>query len=171
MGARVTNEFDLTADTTLKGTVHRIGQVVRGACASCSRDDNPLLYDTLDDPTLLCSDCSAKRGKAHAKEPKQPCDSCGATGNVWRDPIHRRNEYLCINCHDPEALFQNRWANKVRESKPLRNSGIVCAAKGYGTDCKGELKWRTAAGMILCNFHAGKKSAGPDTRRNNGTVN
>lgn len=159
------DEFDLTKDTSLKGTVSRIGQYVRGECEKCHRTDE-LLYDRFDDPTLLCADCNRDRAKAAGKR-QEICDEPGCgTQPAWRDPLTRKNEFFCAQCHAAHGtVFLNRWANKARESKPLRNSGIVCAAKNYGTDCKGELKWRTAAGMILCNFHAGKKSAGPEITR------
>jgi hypothetical protein len=157
------SDFNLERDTVLKGTVFRVGQIVRGDCEDpACRETDAVLYDTLDDPTLLCVWHSRARSKATPRS--QACDRCGSTGNVWRDPVHRRNEYLCINCHDPESLFQNRWANKVRQSSPLHDGPprAVCAAAGYGTECKGEIKWRGAHNMSLCNKHAGKQSAGPN---------
>lgn len=144
------------AEAAARGTVSRLGVWVRGDCA-CG-DAGALLYDTDETGPLVCAQCYRKWTKAQPPV-RQTCDACGSDGNVWRDPIHRRNEYLCINCHDPESLFQNRWANKVRESKPLRDAGVRCGAAGYGTDCSGELKWRGPQGMVLCNKHAGKKGS------------
>lgn len=153
-------DFDWRTQTVLHGTVFRVGQIVRGQCESCGSEDR-LLYDSFDDPTLMCTDCSARRGKAAGKR-LEICDECGTTP-AWRDPITRKNEFFCRECHAKHGtVFQNRWANKARVSKPLRNSGIKCAAKGYGHDCKGELKWRGGFNMILCNFHAGKKGVGPN---------
>ena len=81
---------------------------------------------------------------------------------VWRDPLHRRNEYLCIKCHDPDALFQNRWADKVRQSERLGlREKVVCDAAGI-TECRGEIKYRGAFKMSLCNKHAGKQGVGPN---------
>ena len=143
------------------GTSYADGRIVRGACTRCG-DEDVLLYDHPQDPALMCADCSRRRAKENPVP--QACDNCGSTGNVWRDPVHRRNEYLCINCHDPESLFQNRWANKVRESTPL-NLGApraVCGLVDRGTECKGEIKWRSALGMQACNKHAGKPGVGPN---------
>lgn len=116
------------------------------------------MYDT--DGPYVCAACY--RVWAAANPLTQACDKCGDTGNVWRDPIHRRNEYLCVRCHDPAALFQNRWANRVRESKPLGiHPKAKCGAAGI-TDCRGEIKWRGSFNMLLCNKHAGKTGVGPN---------
>lgn len=140
----------------LVGTDSMIERWVRGTCQACGEED-ALLYACAG--RLVCA--SDYRAYAVEHPTSQSCDRCGSTGNVWRDPLHRRNEYLCIKCHDPEALFQNRWANKVRESKPLNEwRKAVCDARGHGTECKGEVKYRSAHRMQLCNKHAGKQSAG-----------
>jgi hypothetical protein len=140
------------------GTDSLVKRWVRGTCATCG-DEDVLLYEAGED--LICA--ADYRTYAVTHPISQTCDRCGATGNVWRDPLHRRNEYLCIKCHDPEALFQNRWANKVRESTALgMREKVVCAAAGYGTDCKGEVKYRGAFRKSLCNKHAGKQGVGPN---------
>lgn len=147
------------------GTSFADNRVVRGVCGQCGKDE-ALLYShpqPAEGDVLMCADCSRKRAKE--RPTKQACDNCGDTGNVWRDPVTRKNEYLCIKCHDPSALFQNRWANKVRESKPLSiHAKAVCTAAGYGTDCKGEVKPRGGQhkGRLLCNKHAGKQGVGPN---------
>lgn len=138
------------------GSCSRTGQYVRGDCACGARDE--LVYDTGE--SLVCASCYRRWAKAHPQ--KQACDKCGSTGNVWRDPIPRKNEYLCVRCHDPEALFVNRWANKVRESTPLGlRERVTCELAGYGTACKGEVRWVNALGYSVCNFHRGRKSANP----------
>ena len=143
--------------TKVKGTVSQLGVWVRGTCGACGEKD-ALLYEAAD--RLVCA--SDYRSWSAAHPTTQACDSCGSTGNVWRDPLHRRNEYLCIKCHDPEALFQNRWANKVRESLPINSARrAVCGVAGI-TDCRGEIKWRSAFNMELCNKHAGKQGVGPN---------
>jgi hypothetical protein len=141
----------------VKGTVSRLGVWVRGTCAVCG-DDDVLVYEAGED--LVCA--ADYRVYATTHPVPQPCDTCGATGNVWRDPLTRKNEYLCIKHHDPEALFQNRWANKVRESSALgQRERIQCGAAGI-TECKGEIKWRGGYNMLLCNKHAGKQGVGPN---------
>lgn len=144
----------------MKGTNSRLGQYVRGDCAVCGAV-NVLVYETDEETGLVCA--SDYRRWSYSNPVKQACDNCGSTGNVWRDPVHRRNEYLCINCHDPEALFQNRWADKARVSVPLNPAARpVCALSDYGTECRGEVKWRSALGMSVCNKHAGKQGVGPN---------
>jgi hypothetical protein len=143
-----------------EGTDSRVGRWVRGTCA-VDGEGQVLLYETDEETGLVCA--THYRSWSVANPVKQACDNCGSTGNVWRDPVHRRNEYLCINCHDPDTLFQNRWANKVRESKPLGIHAKAECAVGSGiTECKGEIKWRSAYNMLLCNRHAGKTGVGPN---------
>lgn len=147
----------MRTETHLEGTCSRVGQWVVGDCA-CGAVDT-LVYD-IDPGVLSCAGCYRVWSLAHP--PKQACDECGDDGNVWRDPVHRRNEYLCIKCHDPESLFQNRWANRVRQSSPLGvRAKVVCGAAGI-TECKGEVKWRGAFNMLVCNKHAGKTGVGPN---------
>jgi hypothetical protein len=142
----------------LVGTSSREMRWVRGTCAVCG-DKDVLVYVAAD--RLVCASHYREYAAAHPRA--QACDKCGATGNVWRDPLHRRNEYLCIKCHDPDALFQNRWANKVRESSVLGvREKVTCEAAGYGTDCKGEIKYRSAYKKSLCNKHAGRQGVGPN---------
>lgn len=84
-----------------EGTSFADERIVRGDCenAGC-QETGVLLYSHSSDDALLCPDCSRRRARANPIP--QTCDECGATGNVWRDPVHRRNEYLCINHHDHE---------------------------------------------------------------------
>lgn len=151
-------ETEWVRERTPRGTDFLLGQVVRGECGDCHAPD-ALLYDTPPPAVgLVCATCNRK----YPRDTRQPCDRCGHRGNVWRDPIPRKNEYLCLRCHDPEALFQNRWANKVRQSEPLgQRERVRCELRGYGTDCKGEVRWDTKLRLHACNFHRGKKSANP----------
>lgn len=145
--------------TELVGTDSMLMRWVRGTCQACGEKD-ALLYACAD--RLVCAGDYRAYAAAHPTE--QACDSCGSTGNVWRDPLTRKNEYLCIKCHDPSALFQNRWANKVRESTRLgQREKVVCEFAGYGTECKGEIKPRGQfKGRLSCNKHAGKQGVGPN---------
>lgn len=142
----------------LVGTDSREMRWVRDTCQACG-DKDVLVYECAG--RLVCA--ADYRAYAEEHPTAQPCDACGATGNVWRDPLHRRNEYLCIKCHDPAALFQNRWADKVRKSERLGlREKVTCEAAGYGTDCKGEIKYRSGFRKSLCNKHAGKQGVGPN---------
>ena len=142
------------------GTDHRQKQIVAGTCERCTAPDQ-ILYLQESSDKLVCASCYRATTTGHEQE----CDNCGSTGNVWRDPVHRRNEYLCIRCHDPEHLFQNRWAAAGRVNQGwtlgLREK-VQCALKDRGTECKGEVKWRSAMGMSACNKHAGKPGVGPN---------
>jgi len=152
-------DFDWRTETVLKGTVSRLQQWVRGDCA-CGAED-VLVYDTHGDETLMCADCSRRRAVANPR--KETCDDCGAEG-AWRDPITGANDFYCAQHHAARGqVFQNRWADAARVGRSL---GIrekpKCAVADKGTDCKGEVKWRSADSMLLCNKHAGKQSKGPE---------
>lgn len=150
---------DLPDTTTLKGTNFRVGQVVRGECANATCSDphpDALLYDTHDDPTLLCAHCSRVRSLANPR--KETCDTCGVT-DAWRDPVSGKNEFFCALHHAQNGtVFQNRWA-RTDAPRTLNAGRAQCAAANHGTECKGEIKWRAADNMSLCNKHAGKRSA------------
>lgn len=155
-------DFDWRKHTTLAGTVSRLGQYVRGTCARCQETD-ALVYDTLDDPTLLCASCS--RIRAFENPRVEVCDECGGD-HAWRDPVTGKNEFYCATCHGKNGtIFQNRWANSARVGRVLgMHAKAKCTAAGYGTDCKGEIKPRGGEfkGRLLCNKHAGKTSVGPE---------
>ena len=143
--------------TDLEGTDSRVMRWVRGSCGHCG-DEDVLLYVAGD--RLVCAEARRVWGVNHPHQ--QACDECGATGNVWRDPLTRRNEYFCASHHDPDAMFQNRWALKARESTALGiRERVRCATEGI-TECRGEIKWRGGFNMLLCNKHAGKQGVGPN---------
>lgn len=145
------------------GTIQREKIYVYDTCSLCG-DANVLVY--LLNENLLCAECIRKE---RAKLPKfiQPCDRCGQD-NAFRDPTHRRNEYLCSDCHEKDGFtvttsivkrainaMQNSIINKTGEK-------IVCSAAGYGSRCDENLKPRSAwGGKILCNEH-GKKAPKPN---------
>lgn len=154
-------EVEFVREREPRGTDFLFGQVVRGACGDCDALD-VLLYDTPPpaEQRLVCSGCV----RLYPHDCRQPCDTCGARGNVWRDPISRKNEYLCVRCHDPEALFQNRWANKAREGFVLglrERPRCELAQYNPGTPCAGEVRYDSALRLQACNRHRGRKSANP----------
>jgi hypothetical protein len=152
-----TQDFDWRSQTALRGTVFRVGQIVKADCI-CGRED-VLVYDTYYDDALLCVDCSRARAVGHKHEEMCDTEGCGATP-AWRDPLSGKNEFFCVKCHAAHGtVFQNRWAPS---SRVLGQHKAVCDAAGYGTDCKGEIKWRGAHKRSLCNKHAGVTSSGPE---------
>lgn len=155
-------DFDWRTETTRKGTVSRLGIYVHGECGvdGCIEVD-PLLYDSASDDTLMCADHSRKRAKANPREEKCDAAGCGA-GPAWRDPITGKNEFFCGKHHaENGTVFQDRWTVKAREGRTLGMHKAVCDAAGYGTDCGGEIKWRSSFNRELCNKHAGRVSVGP----------
>lgn len=149
---------DWRTTTQLKGTVSRLQQWVRGTCARCE-DVDVLVYDTDYDATLLCAECSRKRSLDNPRV--ELCDDCGDEP-AWRDPVSGKNEFFCAKCHGARGtIFQNRWANKARTGRTLGlREKPVCYAADI-TVCKGEVKPRGGEfkGKLVCNKHAGKKSA------------
>jgi hypothetical protein len=147
--------------TERRGTNFRESRIVQGECQKCGAKDE-LLFDADYDETLMCAACARVRAAANPR--KEHCDKCGAEP-AWRDPKTRKNEFFCATCHGRTgAVFVNRWADSVRRESVglgLREK-VECAAKDRGTECRGEVKWRSAHNMTLCNKHAGKQSVGPE---------
>jgi hypothetical protein len=123
----------------------------RGECTTCGAEDELLGQD---DPR--CASCRRKTANRHQAEMYYPCDRCGASSAI-RDPAHRRDEYLCLDCHKREGyepgeramVFKAQARVGATHSMARR---ITCIAAGKGTDCKGEVKQRSDKGL-LCNFH------------------
>lgn len=87
-----------------------------------------------------------------------PCDHCG-NGPAFRDPEHRRDEYLCPDCHKKYDAYEpgeRAMVNQTRVRMGVVHSQgqkAVCIAAGHGTDCHGQIKQRGKVG-VLCDFHA-----------------
>lgn len=146
------------------GTVSRTGQYVRGDCERPEPEGHALgvlLYLIGEEDVLVCAE--HYRRWAQTQKHVEVCDECGADF-AWRDPLTRKNEFFCAKCHAKHGtVFANRWADKARQSTALGfREKVQCAAAGYGTDCKGEIKWRGAHNKSLCNRHAGKQGVGPN---------
>lgn len=148
-----------------QGTVSRLGQYVRGDCEheGCPEKD-AILYLIEEEDALVCADHKRRWIVEHPFE-GELCDNDPAHGRGWRDPKTRQNVYLCAKCHGQSGrVFTNRWANaEPRETFVLGlRDKVECAAKDRGTECKGEVRWRSAHRMSLCNKHAGKQGVGPN---------
>jgi hypothetical protein len=91
-----------------RGTDQREKIYVRQACEIC-KGDEVLVYEAGDQ--LLCAEHTRKHLRANPT--KQTCDTCGSDQNVFRDPSHRRNEYLCMSCHNVNGF-------KVQDSVTMR---------------------------------------------------
>ena len=79
---------------TSRGTIQREKVYVRGNCERCNEAD-ALVYECGEQ--LYCASCT----REYIRENPRPqlCDKCGSEQMVFRDPSHRRNEYLCFGCH------------------------------------------------------------------------
>ena len=84
----------ITDVETPRGTIQREKIYVYGTCEQCGEAD-VLVYECGD--KLYC----AEHTRQYAREFPRPqlCDKCGSDNIVFRDPSHRRNEYLCWDCH------------------------------------------------------------------------
>ena len=101
----------------MQGTVQRDKIYIYDTCNLCKQQD-VLVYACGDQ--LLCAEHT--RVWVRENPSKQLCDKCGAEGNVFRDPSHRRNEYLCMNCHNengfrPNNTVANRAFRELMEGK------------------------------------------------------
>jgi hypothetical protein len=83
-----------------RGTIQKDQVYVYGTCERC-QETNALVYECGEQ--LLCAEHS--RQYAHSHPLKPYCDRCGNQDKVFRDPSHRRNEYLCMSCHADDGFL------------------------------------------------------------------
>lgn len=145
-----------------KGTVQRDGIYVYDTCTLCG-DTNVLVYSI--DDNLYCANDYRKIVRTF--QFIQTCDRCDKTP-AMRDPSHRRNEYLCWDCHTETGFVVGNSVVKraisaiSHSAKLISKVRLECYAAGYGTDCDNNLKPRSAwGGKILCNKH-GKTPPKPE---------
>mgnify|MGYP003341354712 FL=1 len=137
-----------------QGTNQREKIYIYGTCSSCS-DANVLVYNI--NEQLLCANDA--RTIAQNTRYTQSCDRCGAAQS-FRDPRHRRNEYLCISCHEQDGYVSRTNVVHQAVRAMLRTSlpiGVrsVCEAANYGTECDANIKPRNSfGGRLLCNTHS-----------------
>jgi ribosomal protein S14 len=86
----------------MHGTSQREQIYVYDTCQVCG-EENALVY--LHGDKLMCA--SDARAWIRQNPTKQTCDKCGTEANVFRDPSHRRNEYLCLDCHNENGFRPN----------------------------------------------------------------
>ena len=83
-----------------RGTIQRDQVYVYGTCEQC-QEANALVYECAEQ--LLCAEHSRQYARSHPLKPY--CDRCGKQEKVFRDPSHRRNEYLCMSCHADDGFL------------------------------------------------------------------
>jgi len=83
-----------------RGTIQRDQVYVYGTCEQC-QETNALVYECGEQ--LLCAEHSRQYARSHPLKPY--CDRCGKQEKVFRDPSHRRNEYLCMGCHADDGFL------------------------------------------------------------------
>lgn len=145
-----------------QGTNQREQQYVRGVCPICAEAD-VLLYAHND--ILVCA--TDYRTLIRGTQWTQACDKCGAPKAV-RDPAHRRNEYLCISCHNEDGALEVKTTVFKRALVALTNAipntqpRTKCYLHNYGTECDDNIKPRGAwGGKSLCSVH-GKTPPKPE---------
>jgi hypothetical protein len=84
----------------MTGTIQRDNVYVYGTCQRC-QEQNVLVYECGEQ--LLCAEDTRAYGRSHPLKPY--CDRCGKQEKVFRDPSHRRNEYLCMGCHADDGFL------------------------------------------------------------------
>jgi hypothetical protein len=125
----------------------------RGQCSvtGCPRDD-AILHET-ESGDLVCATHYADQAD---RDKGYPCDECGHTP-AYRDPLHRRDEMYCNDCHarmgyvPGERAMVKKVERRVGVTHPLGRTQ-VCIAAGKGTECGGQKKQRSSLG-ILCDKH------------------
>lgn len=134
-----------------KGTVQRDKQYVRSTCEQCGATD-VLVYEL--DAKLICAE-DYRKAVRNIKF-VTACDQCGATPS-FRDPAHRRNEYLCAACHSKNDFYTNNSVVKrtlVQIFKGLPGSKSRCIGEDPNDPCDDNIKPRGPwGGKSLCNKH------------------
>lgn len=137
-----------------QGTVQRDNVYVYGTCQKC-QEPNVLVYEC--DGKLLCAEDSRQYIR---KQPHVPfCDMCGKQDRVVRDPSHRRNEYLCMDCHIKTGFMivdsvTNRVVRSAFTSTYERPEKPKMKCYVDNADCDNNIKPRGAwDGKSLCNVH------------------
>lgn len=120
----------------------------RGTCTGCG-DEDVILHQG-----DVCANCYRQ---ASNRDQPYPCDRCGQ-GKAFRDPVHRRDEYLCQTCHLEDGYVPGERAMITRVQARVgathsQGRREPCIAAGHGTACKGQIKPRGKLG-VLCDFHS-----------------
>lgn len=138
-----------------QGTIQREQIYVYDTCAKCN-EQNVLVYKCGDQ--LLCAEHA--REYARKNPPLPYCDNCGEQVKVTRDPSHRRNEYLCMKCHEANGgigakdTVVSRMLRAVFAPPKKTPEKIKCYAASSQTQCDSNVKPRSAwGGKMLCNTH------------------
>jgi hypothetical protein len=87
-------------DMNDRGTNQRDAVYVYGSCDLCNVDERVLIYDA--GANLVCAEHMRQLIKANPRS--QKCDNCEYRGPVFREAGHRRNEYLCLTCHQVNGV-------------------------------------------------------------------
>lgn len=131
----------------------------RGACGQpggCALGDTVVILHTADDGIQRCA---THHGRLRPRKIEYPCDNCGS-GPAFRDPMHRRDEYLCADCHRKHDSYEPSERAMITKTQVrvgvTHSKGLkpLCVARGV-TECKGQVKPRGALkGAVVCDRHA-----------------
>lgn len=136
-----------------------------GTCANEHPDrEGRYLYELEGSPgVMVCAPCSREASAPYRYKRVQRCDrdpereGPPTHSAAFRDPSHRKNVYLCIECHKANGyvLSDSSMLSKLDRVSKRHHLGRKepCIAAGYGTECSGQTKQRSNLG-VLCDFHA-----------------
>jgi len=147
-----------------RGTIQRDNVYVYDTCQKC-QEPNVLVYEY--DGKLLCAEDSRQYIRTQPHVPF--CDRCGKQDRVVRDPSHRRNEYLCMDCHIETGFMivdtvTNRVVRSTYTSVYVRPEKPKMKCYVDNHDCDNNIKPRGAwDGKSLCNKHG---RTAPDKKKN-----
>jgi hypothetical protein len=137
-----------------QGTNQREQIYIYDTCQKC-QEPNVLVYEY--DGKLLCAEDSRHYIR---KQPHVPfCDMCGKQDRVVRDPSHRRNEYLCMDCHVKTGFMivdtvTNRVVRSTYTSVYVRPDKPKTKCYVDNADCDNNVKPRGPwNGRSLCDKH------------------
>lgn len=114
-----------------------------GPCEVCDEGNLLKIYDL--DGARVCASCyraAANETRCHSS---QPCDRCHAPG-AWRNPRHRRNEYLCGDCH-------RELGEPVVLTPSVAHLAAPCKGKDLGDPAHNWVHVRGSRFRCVCGFN------------------
>lgn len=112
-----------------------------------------------DDPR--CGECRRRTAVRHQAEMFYPCDVCESP-TAFRDPAHRRDEYLCLKHHRDNGYEPGERAMLTKVAKRMgvthsMGRKPLCILRGSETQCGGEVKHHSGHGEICARHWDPKK--------------
>lgn len=93
-----------------------------GPCAVCCDDNLLKMYEL--DGQRMCASCYRAMARRVSARHSQPCDRCRKSG-AYRNPVHRRNEYLCSTCHGADDTPLVLTSSVAHLAAPCKGADIT----------------------------------------------